>query len=152
MIWNKKFKYPTSTRALINGKRHYDVGTNEKLPSVTTILAATQSEEKKQKLAEWRARQGAQRADRIRDISAMRGTSMHTYLEGYITDQRHLDLTALGQEAGPGSSKVKNLNEWLDLYYDAPEEHFDSGPYQIELVAENIEEIIGFKPTVAYGM
>ena len=59
---------------------------------------------------------------------------------------------ALGREAGPGSSKVKNLNEWLDLYLDAPEEHFDSGPYQIELVAENIEEIIGFKPTVAYGM
>ena len=59
---------------------------------------------------------------------------------------------ALGREAGPGSSKVKNLNEWLDLYLDAPEEHFDSGPYQIELVAENIEEIIGFKPTVAYGI
>ena len=53
MKWNKKFEYPTSTRALINGKRHNDVGTNEKLPSVTTILQATQSEEKKQKLAEW---------------------------------------------------------------------------------------------------
>ena len=81
MKWNKKFVYPTSTRALINGKRHYDVGTNEKLPSVTTILSATQSEEKKRKLAEWQARMGQQRADRIRDISAMRGTSMHTYLK-----------------------------------------------------------------------
>ena len=100
MIWNKKFKYPTSTRALINGKRHYDVGTNEKLPSVTTILSATQSEEKRKKLEEWRKRMGPQYADRVRDISAMRGTSMHTYLEGYITDQRHLDLTALGVEAG----------------------------------------------------
>ena len=59
---------------------------------------------------------------------------------------------ALGQAAGPGSAKVKNLNEWLDLYLHAPEEHFDSGPYQIELVADNIEEIIGFKPTIAYGM
>ena len=47
MKWNKKFIYPTSTRALIDGKRHYDVGTNEKLPSVTTILSATQSEEKR---------------------------------------------------------------------------------------------------------
>ena len=51
MKWNKKYDYPTSTRALINGKRHYDVGTEEKLPSVTTILSATQSEEKKQSLA-----------------------------------------------------------------------------------------------------
>ena len=40
MIWNKKFEYPTSTRALINGKRHYDVGVHEKLPSVTTILTS----------------------------------------------------------------------------------------------------------------
>ena len=98
MIWNKKFNYPTYTRALINGKRHYDVGTEEKLPSVTTILQATQSEEKKKKLEDWKKRMGSQYADRIRDISAMRGTSMHTYLEGYIKDERHLDLTALGQD------------------------------------------------------
>ena len=89
-----------NTSVDLNGKRHYDVGTEEKLPSVTTILSATQSEEKKQKLEEWKKRMGEQRADRIRDISAMRGTSMHTYLEGYIKDERHLDLTALGQEAG----------------------------------------------------
>jgi len=100
MKWNKKFEYPTSTRALINGKRHYDVGTNEKLPSVTTILSATQSAEKKAKLAEWQARMGKQTADRIRDISALRGTAMHTYLEGYINNTPHLDLTAVGKEAG----------------------------------------------------
>ena len=82
MIWNKKYKYPLSTRSLIDGKRHYNVGNNEKLPSVTTILSATQSEEKRKSLANWKARMGAQYADRIRDISAMRGTSMHTYLEG----------------------------------------------------------------------
>ena len=99
MKWNKKYDYPTSTRSLINGKRHYDI-TGEKLPSVTTILSSTQSEEKRKSLEAWKARMGAQRADRIRDISAMRGTSMHTYLEGYIKDERHLDLTALGQEAG----------------------------------------------------
>ena len=99
MKWNKKFTYPPSTRSLVNGKRHYDI-IGEKLPSVTTILSATQSEEKKKSLANWQARMGRQTADRIRDISAMRGTSMHTYLEGYIKDERHLDLTALGKEAG----------------------------------------------------
>ena len=97
--WNKKFEYPTSTRALIDGKRHYDVGTNEKLPSVTTILSATQSAEKKKKLEEWKQRVGAQTADRIRDVSAMRGTAMHTYLEGYILGENHLDLTSIGREA-----------------------------------------------------
>ena len=44
MKWNRKFNYPTSTRALYNGKRLYDVN-NEKLPSVTTILAATKPQE-----------------------------------------------------------------------------------------------------------
>ena len=71
MKWNKKFIYPTSTRALINGKRHYDVGTNEKLPSVRLYCQATQSEEKKKKLEEWKSTNGCN-ADRIRDISAMR--------------------------------------------------------------------------------
>jgi hypothetical protein len=42
MIWNKKFDYPPSIRSLINDQRHYDIG-EEKLPSVTTILQATQS-------------------------------------------------------------------------------------------------------------
>ena len=150
--WNKKFKYPTSTRALINGKRHYDVGTNEKLPSVTTILQATQSEEKKQKLAEWQARMGQQRADRIRDISAMRGTSMHTYLEGYINDQRHLDLTALGQEAGRMANVVieKGLGDlgeiWgseVTLYYPG----LYAGATDLVGIYNGRESIIDFKQT-----
>ena len=150
--WNTKFEYPTSTRALINGKRHYDVGTNEKLPSVTTILQATQSEEKKQKLAEWQARMGQQRADRIRDISAMRGTSMHTYLEGYINDQRHLDLTALGQEAGRMANVVieKGLGDlgeiWgseVTLYYPG----LYAGATDLVGIYNGRESIIDFKQT-----
>jgi hypothetical protein len=44
MKWNKKFIYPTSTRKLIEGKRHYDIEkTTASLPSVTTILSATES-------------------------------------------------------------------------------------------------------------
>ena len=43
--WNKQFEYPKSVRELINEKRHYAIG-EEKLPSVTTILSATQSARK----------------------------------------------------------------------------------------------------------
>ena len=50
MKWNKRFEYPASIRSVINGGRHYDIG-QEKLPSVTTILQATQSTEKKAILA-----------------------------------------------------------------------------------------------------
>ena len=57
MKWNKQFNYPESTRSIIHGQRHYDVD-NMKLPSVTTILSATQPEEKKRKLAEWQQKVG----------------------------------------------------------------------------------------------
>ena len=78
--WNKKFIYPKSSRSLIEGKRHYDIDDSgqQKLPSVTTILSATQSEEKKASLAAWKARLGDQAADRVRDVAALRGTAMHT--------------------------------------------------------------------------
>ncbi len=65
--WNKKFIYPKSQRSLIQGKRHYDINTT-KLPSVTTIISATQSEEKRQSLAKWKARLGDTAADRVRDL------------------------------------------------------------------------------------
>ena len=152
MKWNKKFIYPKSTRSLINGKRHYDVGTEEKLPSVTTILSATQSEEKRKSLANWKARMGAHTADRIRDVSAMRGTSMHTYLEGYITDQRHLDLTALGREAGRMAdvvirSGLGDLGEvWgteVTLYYPG----LYAGATDVVGIYNGRESIIDFKQT-----
>ena len=54
--WNKKFIYPKSQRSMIQGKRHYDISVPQtKLPSVTTIISATQSEEKNQGLANWKA-------------------------------------------------------------------------------------------------
>ena len=55
MEWNNKFTYPKSTRSIINGSRHYNLeGSN--LPSVTTILKATQSEEDKASIAAWKER------------------------------------------------------------------------------------------------
>ena len=46
MQWNNKYIYPKSTRSIVDGSRHYSVN-EERLPSVTTILKATVSEEKK---------------------------------------------------------------------------------------------------------
>ena len=45
MKWNKLYNYPPCTRSTTDGLRTYDVG-KVKLPSVTTILQATQSQEK----------------------------------------------------------------------------------------------------------
>ena len=138
-------------RSLIDGKRHYDIG-NDKLPSVTTILSATQSDEKKKSLADWRARMGAQSADRIRDVSAMRGTAMHKFLEAYIDGSGHKDLTSIGKEAEPMARKIiesglGDLEEvWgqeVTLYYPG----LYAGATDIVGIYEGQPAIIDFKQT-----
>ena len=98
MILNFKYKYPKSMRELIEGKRHYAID-QDKLPSVTTIISATQSAEKRQKLADWRKRVGEDSATRIVDSAGARGTAMHKILEEYIKGDGYMDLTTVGQEA-----------------------------------------------------
>ena len=151
MNWNKKFIYPKTQRSLIQGSRHYDIG-NTKLPSVTTIISATQSEEKRQKLAEWKARLGDQAADRVRDVAAMRGTAMHTFLEAYIRGTGHKDLTSIGKEAEPMAKKIiesglGDLGEvWgteVTLYY--PDLY--AGATDIVGIYNGRESIIDFKQT-----
>ena len=98
MKWNKKFIYPTSTRSLLNDERVYDVS-KEKLPSVTTILSATQPQDKLESLAKWKAKVGEVEADRIKNTAANRGTIMHSILEGYILEKEVLDMTEAGVQA-----------------------------------------------------
>jgi len=57
---------------------------------------------------------------------------------------------ALGRSAGPGTSKVNSLEEWLDLYIDTPDEHFEE-EYEIDAIASNLVEILGFKPAAAFS-
>ena len=91
MEWNKKFNYPTSTRALVQGKRHYSLdGSN--LPSVTTILSATKSEEDKAALAAWRERVGKVEADRIKKEASSRGSSIHKFIEDFLHGKLNQDL------------------------------------------------------------
>ena len=98
MKWNKLYEYPKSMREMINDQRHYAIG-EEKLPSVTTILAATQSDEKRASLAKWKQKVGENEAERVKNVAATRGTKMHSILEGYIEGQGVLDLTETGGEA-----------------------------------------------------
>ena len=72
MKLNTKFNYPKSIRAYYNGQRLYDIG-NEKLPSVTTILSATESEEKKASLARWRQSVGQKQSEIISREASSRG-------------------------------------------------------------------------------
>ena len=117
MKWNKLYKYPKSIRETLKGVRHYDVN-DEKLPSVTTILQATQSLEKTESLARWASRVGQVEADRIRDQAAKRGTAMHSYLETYLQGGKILDLRDVGREASSMAETIiaKGFNDLEEVW------------------------------------
>ena len=111
---------------MIDGKRHYEINGIEKLPSVTTILKATEPDEKRESLQAWRDRVGDENATRIVDESAARGTAMHKILEKYILEEGYLDLTNVGKEAHNMAMQViqnglSNITEFYGsectLYY-----------------------------------
>ena len=100
MKFVERYVYPKTTRAKLEGLRHYTVDGEERpLPSVTTVLGQTQSKEKQKSLDRWRQRVGLREAQKVTRDAAIRGTAMHKYLEDLIRGERSLDLTPLGVEA-----------------------------------------------------
>jgi len=101
---SNKYKY-------LQGKQITDHGTGTRvyeivgtrLPSVTTVLSATKDQ---QFLKNWKAKVGEQEAERIKNVSSKRGTSMHKFLESHIQGVGYDDLTELGQAAKPMAQKI----------------------------------------------
>jgi len=150
MEWNKKFNYPSSTRALIQGKRHYSLdGSN--LPSVTTILSATKSEEDKAALAAWKERVGKLEADRIKKEASSRGSSIHKFIEEFLHGKFNQDLIddnnhskKMAEEIIDNGLKNKLTEVWgaeATLYY--PNKY--AGTADCIGVYEGRETILDFK-------
>ena len=151
MKWNKLYKYPKSTRSLIKGNRHYDVN-QEMLPSVTTILAETQSIEKRQSLAKWRQKIGENVANKYVEEAARRGTALHEYLEYYLRNEKILDLSDEGQAArSMGQAIIDQGLHDLSEIWGSEVTLFYPGLYagQTDLcgVYQNRESIVDFKQT-----
>ena len=149
----KKYVYPTSTRAKLDGLRHYTVdGEEQPLPSVTTVLGKTQPKEKQESLDRWRQRVGLREAQRVTRDAAIRGTAMHKYLEDLMRGQRSLDLTPLGVEATKMAKIIvdRGLNDCSEIYGIEAVLHYP-GLYagSVDLVAKYKDKvsIIDFKQT-----
>ena len=151
MNHNNKFIYPKSQREIINGKRHYNVKA-QKLPSVTTILSATQSPEKQASLAAWRQRVGNEEATRIVDSAGARGTAMHKILEKYVLGEGYLDETTVGKQAHNMALQViqsglSNITEYYGtectLYYPG----LYAGQTDLVAIQKGEDAIIDFKQT-----
>lgn len=114
--WENKYSYKKYSRDDDHGPRTYQVN-EKKVPSVTTILSATQSEDKKQSLDAWRQRIGYEQAQKITTQAASRGTEMHYVLENYINGVGYLNLSTDGATARLMAHKIIDNFEPLKLIY-----------------------------------
>ena len=126
MKWSNKFNYPKSHKSSENGLRKYLVG-SEKLPSVTSILQATKSDEDKAALENWKNRVGYKEANRIKSEASNRGTSMHSYIEDFLRGR---------------------VNE---SFFESNEQYKNMAKIIIESVIKGkLEEIYGMEATLYY--
>jgi len=126
MIWNNKFNYPKSSRSNENGMRKY-LFDDEKLPSVTSILQATKSEEDKAAIKNWVSRVGSTEANRIKNEASNRGTSMHSYIENFLKGRIN-----------------ESFFESNEQYKNMAKEIIDKG------IKGKLEEIYGIETTLRY--
>lgn len=81
-----KFAYPDLLTCTYDNKRWYNTPIGW-LPSITSLLAHTQTEEKKASLNKWRESVGAKEADRICKQGTDRGTIVHILCERFLKGQ-----------------------------------------------------------------
>ena len=122
MKWSNKFIYPKSTRSIEDGYRKYYLG-EEKLPSVTTILSATKSEEEKAAIKNWQERVGFKEANRIKSEASSRGTSMHSYIEDYLRGRINESFFESNEQYKNMAKEIieKGVNNKLDEIYGMEE-------------------------------
>jgi len=128
------------------GKRVYEIS-SYRLPSVTTILGATKNTEF---LTKWKAKVGEAEADRIKNVSSARGTSMHKFLESYVTGVGYDDLTELGRQASPMAKKIIEIGfAPVEEYYGSEVTLHYPGLYagQTDLICNHngMETVVDFK-------
>ena len=143
---NEKYNYVRVSRSETHGSRTYDVD-GTKLPSVTTILAQTKDQSY---LDRWKAKVGHEEAERIKNLSSKRGTSMHKFIEKHITGSGYDDLTEVGQQAKPMAQKIIDVGltpvteyygSEVSLYYPG----LYAGSTDLVCVHNEIDTIIDFK-------
>ena len=149
MKWNKLYHYPPSTRSTTDGLRTYDVG-KEKLPSVTTILGATKSQDAQDSIARWQARVGLDEAMRIKDQAASRGTNMHKHLEQHLLGAGHLDLTEEGKTAKAMADTIidKGFKDFQEIWGSEVVVYYPglyAGATDLAGIYDYSESIIDFK-------
>ena len=140
------YNYVQGKQIMDQGTRIYDVA-GHRLPSVTTILSKTKNQNF---LKEWKAKVGEKKAEEIKNLSSVRGTAMHKYLESYIQEIGYEDFTGIGNEAKSMAEKIIEMGlAPVDGYYGSEVTMYYPGLYagQTDLVCMHNGEdaIVDFK-------
>ena len=143
---NSKYNYLEGRQINEDGGRVYGVA-GHRLPSVTSILSRTKDQGV---LKDWRKKIGDKEADRIMNLSSVRGTAMHKYLESHIQEIGYEDLTDTGRQAKSMAEKVIEIGlAPVDEYYGSEVTMYYPGLYagQTDLVCMHNGEdtIVDFK-------
>ena len=143
---NNKYNYLDGRQINEDSGRVYDVA-GYRLPSVTSILSRTKDQGF---LKQWKAKVGEAEAERIKNLSSVRGTAMHKYLESYIQEIGYEDLTDTGEQARSMAEKVIEIGlAPVDEYYGSEVTMYYPGLYagQTDLVCMHNGEdaIVDFK-------
>ena len=143
--WNRnKYQYKKFSRQEENGQRTYNVD-NKKIPSVTTILSATKSQEDIDSLRRWRDRIGNEAARKTTIDAARRGTEMHYILEQYINGQGYFNLSEEGAKARLMAHKIiENMQALEIIYGNEVSLHYE----ELYAGATDLIGIHGGKPTI----
>jgi hypothetical protein len=143
--WNRnKYQYKKFSRQEENGQRTYNVD-NKKIPSVTTILSATKSQEDIDSLRRWRDRIGDEAARKTTIDAARRGTEMHYILEQYINGQGYFNLSEEGAKARLMAHKIiENMQALEIIYGNEVSLHYE----ELYAGATDLIGIHGGKPTI----
>ncbi len=124
-VIDPKYNYSEYTRNDESTGRTYNVG-DKKIPSVTTILSGTQSEDKRKALAAWRERVGYQEATKITTQAATRGTEMHYIMEQYLNGVGYLNLSKEGSlPRMMAHTIVSNLDKLSRVYGTEVSLHYE---------------------------
>jgi len=146
MKLNKKYNYVRGVQAVEHGSRIYDFD-GMRMPSVTTILSKTKDQSF---LTAWKNKVGHENAERIKNVSASRGTAMHKFLEKHVDGIGYDDLTTLGREAKSMANKIiedglSKVSEYYGsevmLYY--PDLY--AGSTDLVCMHDGMETIVDFK-------
>jgi len=88
----ERFNYRDYKTETILGRRFYDLEEQGVLPSITSILGHTPSEETKTWMNAWKARVGETEAARKSKLATDRGTNVHLMLERYLRGEEPFQL------------------------------------------------------------